>query len=163
MPVHINPLCVRRLAETSNLDIDAHRGTPIALHPKFEDHKFQHGLGTCGDMLLTQPPVQYVTLEAGTKVPEFLGRLLQNVSLHRRDFKAGIAFTKKIFVEGGVRVGDIVSEMKRLVGESDQEIEGHVIYMHGAIDVTAAGEEMMRERSKQLREGSIIENKLALV
>lgn len=150
-PVQINPLCLRRLVQTSNLDIDANYGTPVVLHPKFDELKCQEH-GSWQNMLLTSPPVQHVTLESGpTKVPEFLDRLLQRISVHR-NFSSDTV-TSKIFVESGVRFRHITSEMNKLVRSDSANVEGHAIYMHGAIGVTDSDVELVRGRTKKWRDG----------
>ena len=153
-PVQINPLCLRREDDSdedcnedcdkeTGLDYDANYGTPINVLPKF--FEAEYATGPWQRMLITQPPVQYVTVDSG---PYHASETLNDSPPGQREFAAGQS--TKLFVEGGVRVGDIILAISKIGGSSSDE--DHAIYMHGAIAVSDGYTKQVKHRTKEWRE-----------
>ena len=138
------------MGESTSLDTAANHGTPLLLHSKLLGHDLKSG-ESWQEMFLTQPPVQHVTVEVGNKTPDLASNMEMLLSLlfSERSFKSG-SLSKKISVENGVRLKDVVTAVQSLRCYPG-EVERHAIFMHGAIAVTTADNEMVVERTKQWR------------
>ena len=80
-------------------------------------------------MLLTQPPVKHISLEAGLTDPDApVVRLEQDRQLDRPP--------GRVFVEGGIRLRDVIDELRWMQSRGTRPIEWMTIFMHGFIEAT---------------------------
>lgn len=168
-PVRINPLCLHRLIGSPDLqtapefilDKNANNGTPLFLNNDIDllNRPTDKINESWQDMFLTQPPVQHLTVEVG--VLQELHTMSLVAQRHRlRRWRSPVTTSKKIFVADGVRMRDVVPDMKELRKgmtvnpDPSNETEPHAIYMHGAISVDEADEEIVERRTRRWLEGN---------
>ena len=153
-PVHINPLCLQLKDQDQpegsspfETDIRVNKGTSLVLSSRMINCDSQKA-GSWQDMFLTQPPVQYVTLEVGPENDfDTLQLLVNRLSMRReRRSRAGIC---KVFVKEGVRFRHVVLEARKVLSGGLSRMSDHIIVMHGAIAATDEDEAVVKSRTKE--------------
>lgn len=139
-PAKINPLFLRSVVNTRTAqkpDSKAYYGTPLKIRIEFgELMKLENH--TLLNMFFTQPPVQHVSLEADVTQPRTYGE---------SEFDLHLTHTARLFIEGGIRLRDVVSEMKKADGVSTSAKV--VIYTHGVMETNEDDEQIVKERTEK--------------
>ena len=178
-PVRINPLCVHRLVRSPDLDTapefildkNANNGTPIFLNKDLDlpnRQPLDKGVESWQDMFLTQPSIQYLTIEVGT-LQDFdeMSPIFRRSRLHR--WRSPLTASKKLFARDGVKIKDVVLAMQELKKgmmenpSANEEAEPHALYMHGAISVDEADESIVEGRTHRWRQGKSVDSTWSLI
>ena len=147
-PIRINQLCLYRADAYELASLESRASRPLDVCLSF----LQRELDKCEtrswrEMFLTQPPVQHAIIEI-----EDLDAPRVH-PLQMRFIEAGLkplGSTTKITKEGGIRVGDVVSEMANV--DYDGKNMACVIYMHGVVEASAEDEKVMGQRTREWRQ-----------
>ena len=152
-PVRINPLCLRKRQTPNAVDLDrvVDEGVIVCMHENFEEFRNSNS-GSWMNMLVTQPPTQYLTVEtwlpkSGDTRNEAMLSEVHPFRSRRREQ----VLSKKIYEDGGVRFIHLVQAVNKMTGSTLPEtIE---IYLHGMIFADEDQEDEIRERSEDWRRG----------